>query len=165
MSSKSNINWSFCLISDNSPSQKYFWFLLSFFFYFWRKFPSLFSLTKENILSVNQRNWKQNCSDLALQFIVPPACFWQMVTLQNKLFLLRCSDSWSQRKAAGERSFSSMSPFLQNVILFYILNVGLKFTSVNDITKGQRKPNLDMLCHSVSIFSVIYVYISWENIS
>lgn len=47
MSSKSNINWSFCLISDNSPSQKYFWFLLSFFLFLKKiSFPVFFDKRK-----------------------------------------------------------------------------------------------------------------------
>lgn len=80
-----------------------------------------------------------------------------LTLLCNLLSLLLVADKWLlyrtncffcgvltlevEEKQLGERSFSCMSPFLQNVIIFYILNIGLKFTSVNDIAKAQRKPN------------------------
>lgn len=84
------------------------------YFYFWRKsFLPSFLLQNKKILSPIQRNWKQNFSDLALQFAVPPACFWQMHTLLNKMFLWWCSDSLGQRKIAGGKGiylYVSLSP-------------------------------------------------------
>lgn len=107
------MNGSFFLFSDNPPSQKYSCASFSVFLVLKKKFPSFCPFTKEKILPPIQRNWKQNCSDLALQFTVPPACFCQMHTVLNKMFLWWCSDSLSQRKVAGGKGiqlYVSLSP-------------------------------------------------------